>query len=142
MVSVIRAVVDTNVLFEGLTHRSAAADVVDAWVARRFQPCVSTALALEYQDVLSRKLSPLRGQIVLPALQAVLTRCRFVPIRYTYRPASPDPGDDLVIDCVLNSQSLLVTHNVRDFKAPAKELGFRILRPADFLTILPKGDPP
>jgi predicted nucleic acid-binding protein len=49
---VIRAVVDTNVLFEGLTRLGTGAEVIDAWVDRRFQPCVSTALALEYQDVL------------------------------------------------------------------------------------------
>ncbi len=27
---------------------------------------------------------------------ALLARARYVPIRYSYRPASPDPGDDLV----------------------------------------------
>ncbi len=141
MVSMIQAVVDTNVLFEGLTHLSPASEVIDAWSARRFRPCVSTALALEYEDVLSRKLSPLRGEIVLPAFQALLTRCRFVPIRFTYRPASPDPGDDLVVDCVLNSQSLLITHNVRDFKTPARELGFKVLEPVEFLTFLQGGHP-
>ena len=51
--AVVRAVIDTNVLFEGLTRTGAAASVVDAWVSRRFQPCISTALALEYQEVLS-----------------------------------------------------------------------------------------
>ena len=44
----LRAVVDTNVLFEGLTSRGDAANVLDRWVARDFVPCVSTALALEY----------------------------------------------------------------------------------------------
>lgn len=139
MVSSVRAVIDTSVLFEGLTHRSPASNVIDAWAARRFEPCVSTALALEYEDVLSRKLSPRRGDIVLPALQALLSRCRFVPIRFTYRPASPDPGDDLVVDCVLNSQALLVTHNVKDFSGPAKELGFEVLGPEEFSTRLSKG---
>ena len=103
----IRAVVDTNVLLEGLTRRGAAAEVVDAWVTGRFQPCVSTALTLEYQDVLARKLNPFRGRRALSILQALLARCEFVPIYFSYRPASRDPGDDLVIDCVLNSQAIL-----------------------------------
>jgi predicted nucleic acid-binding protein len=54
---VIRAVIDTNVLFEGLTKLGPAASVVDAWAQKLFQPCVSTALALEYQEVLERKLA-------------------------------------------------------------------------------------
>ncbi len=61
----LRVVVDTSVLFEGLTHLGAAAQVIDAWVAGHFQPCVSTALALEYQDVLGRKLRPSRAETTL-----------------------------------------------------------------------------
>lgn len=134
----IRAVVDTNVLFEGLTHLGPAAEVVDAWVARRFLPCVSTALALEYQDVLSRKLRPTRSERSLMALQALLARCEYVPIYYTYRPASRDPGDDFVVDCVLNSRSLLVTSNVRDFVEASQKLGFQILQPSELITLLGK----
>ena len=75
-----RAVIDTNVLFEGLTYVGPSAAVIDAWAARLFQPCVSTALALEYQDVLARKLRPERADIALRAPQALLVRCEYVPI--------------------------------------------------------------
>ncbi len=132
----VRAVVDTNVLFEGLTHLGPAAQVIDAWVVGDFQPYVSTALALEYQDVLGRMLSPARGEAVFKALQALLARAQHVPIWFSYRPASPDPGDDHVIDCVVNSQSVLVTSNVRDFREPARVLGFDLFRPPDFLQFL------
>jgi len=57
-----RAVIDTNVLFEGLTRQGGAPGlIIDAWFADLFQPCVSNALAYEYLDVLSRKLSEPRG---------------------------------------------------------------------------------
>jgi predicted nucleic acid-binding protein len=139
---VIRAVIDTNVLFEGLTHLGPSATVVDAWIARSFRPCVSTALALEYQDVLARKLVPSRGEAALMALQALLSRCEYVPIYYSYRPASRDPGDDFVVDCVLNSHSILVTQNVKDFASASRELGFQVFRPSEFLTVLAKGELP
>ncbi len=132
----IRAVVDTNVLFEGLTHVGPAAQVIDAWVAGDFQPCVSTALALEYQDVLGRKLSPARGERVHKALQALLARAQYVPIWFSRRPASPDPGDDHVVDCVVNSRSVLITSNIRDFREPARVFGFVALRPSEFLRVL------
>jgi predicted nucleic acid-binding protein len=135
---VLRAVVDTNVVFEGLTHLGPSAKVIDAWVGRRFRPCVSTALSLEYQDVLARKLAPIRGGEALMALQALLARSEYVSIFYSYRPASRDPGDDFIVDCVLNSRSLLVTSNVRDFSAASRRLGFPVLWPDKFLALLEK----
>ncbi len=109
---------------------------MDAWVTRRFQPCVSTALALEYEDVMLRKLGADRRQAVPMALQALLSRSEYVPVRFTYRPASPDPGDDLVVDCVVNSGAVLVTENQKDFRRASREFGFRMLRPSEFLALL------
>lgn len=128
--------VDTNVLVSGLSRTGPAGAVINAWVERRFRPCVSTALALEYEDVLVRKLGEARRETELKALQALLARSEYVPVRFTYRPASPDPGDDLVVDCVLNSQAVLVTDNERDFRAPSREFGFNVLSPERFLELL------
>lgn len=133
--------VDTNVLIAGLRRRGAAGAVVDAWVERRFRACVSAALALEYEEVLVRKLGEARCATGLKALQALLDRSEYVPVRFTYRPASPDPGDDLVIDCVLNGRAILVTENVRDFGRPSRELGFTVIRPREFVNLLEEEDP-
>ncbi len=54
MMMSMRAVVDTNVLVEGLEKMGPCGQVIDLWVARQFVPCVSTALALEYEAVLTR----------------------------------------------------------------------------------------
>jgi hypothetical protein len=49
-----RAVIDTNVVFEGLTTQGGAAGfVIDTWLNGGFRPCVSNSLAYEYQDVLA-----------------------------------------------------------------------------------------
>ena len=128
--------IDTNVLIAGLRRRGSAGAVVDAWVERRFRPCVSTALALEYEEVMLRKLGTRRRKAAPKALQALLARSEYVPVRFTYRPASPDPGDDLVVDCVVNSGAVLVTDNLKDFRRPSRELGFRMLSPAGFLALL------
>src|SRR3972149_848341 len=125
----IRAVIDTNVLFEGLTISGICGLVVDCWVNQLFVPCVSTALVYEYQDVLGRKIGERRKDSILKALQALLNRAEFVPIYFSYRPCSLDPGDDLVIDCVLNTQACLVTLNLKDFRQPAQRLGFSLFSP-------------
>lgn len=74
----------------------------------------------------------------MQALQALLTRCQYTPIRFRYRPASVDPGDDFVVECVLNSQAMLVTSNLRDFRGPSRQLGFRTLLPTAFTELLRK----
>ncbi|BFM39003.1 PIN domain-containing protein [Synechocystis sp. LKSZ1] len=50
----LRIVVDTNVLFEGLTKQGGASGlIIDAWLTGLMVVCVSNALAYEYDDVLS-----------------------------------------------------------------------------------------
>ena len=56
-----RVVIDTNVVFEGLTKQGGAAGLlIDSWLAGLLEVYISDALAYEYIDVLSRKLSPPR----------------------------------------------------------------------------------
>ena len=131
-----RAVIDTNVLFEGLARRGAAGAVIDAWVARRFTPCVSTALALEYEEVLMSKFGEPKRQHVAGALQALLDRAEFVPVPTPARPISPDPDDDMVIECALGARATIVTRNTRDFLAAEQALGLVVLTPEAFITRL------
>jgi predicted nucleic acid-binding protein len=54
----LRVVIDTNVVFEGLTKQGGASGlIIDAWLAGLIVVCVSNTLAYEYDDVLSRKLA-------------------------------------------------------------------------------------
>ncbi len=53
-----RVVLDTNVVFEGLTKQGGACGlIIDAWIAGLLNVYVSNALAYEYIDVLSRNIS-------------------------------------------------------------------------------------
>src|SRR5262245_50156236 len=125
---VIRAVIDTNVLFEGLTKRGGACGlIVDAWLSGTFLACVSTALECEYIDVHERKLSPARWQALKPLIGLLLELAEPVMIYYTWRPASPDPGDDFLIDCAMNANALIVTRNLKDFQEAKRQLGLKIL---------------
>ncbi len=133
----IRAVIDTNVVFEGLTKgQSAGALILRTWQSNLFRPCVSLALQYEYYDVLSRKLSPQRWQRVQPALGTLLRTATPVVPHFLWRPISPDPGDDFVIDCAMNAKAWIVTYNVRDFTLARLELGLVVLAPKEFLVQL------
>lgn len=132
-----RVVLDTNVVFEGLTKRKGTCGlIIDAWLAGLIQVCISDALAYEYTDVLSRKLSPAKWDKAKVALVTLLHKAEFVSIYYSWRPASPDPGDDLVIDCAMNASAILVTYNIKDFRTPKRELGLSIITPLELVKLL------
>jgi putative PIN family toxin of toxin-antitoxin system len=129
-ISLSRVVIDTNVVFEGLTRRGGAAGlIIDTWLADLLQVYVSDALAYEYADVLSRKLSEERWQRIKPVLGTLLSKAQFVVIHYTWRPISPDPGDEHVIDCAMNAGATVITSNVRDFETAREALGLRVITP-------------
>ena len=127
-------------MFEGLTAQGGACGlIVDVWSAGLFRPCVSTALAYEYADVLARKLSEARWLALKPVLGQMLERAEFVPIYFSWRPTSPDPGDDFVIDCAMNAGTPVVTANVRDFRLAQKSLGLLVMTPVEFVKRLGEG---
>lgn len=133
----LRAVIDTNVVFEGLTSQGGASGlIIDAWLARLFHPCVSNALAYEYTDVLSRKLNPNRWQKIKPVLGKLLSEADFISIYYMWRPATPDPADEHLIDCAMNAGALLVTWNTKDFNTARTSLGLQVMSPIEFLNFL------
>lgn len=132
-----RAVIDTNVLFEGLTKTGSAAGlIVDAWLNGLFSPCISTAVAYEYADVLQRKLSAARWANVSGVLAALLSFAEETRIYYSWRPTSPDAADDLVIDCAMNAGAIIVTANKKDFRTAEQNLGAVVMSPVEFVTLL------
>jgi putative PIN family toxin of toxin-antitoxin system len=137
----LRIVVDTNVVFEGLTKQGGASGlIIDAWLAGLMMVCVSNALAYEYDDVLSRKLSEERWSNLEPVLGQLLNVAQYINIYFSWRPTSPDAGDDLVIDCAMNAGAIIVTSNIRDFRSAKESLGLQVLTPVQFVSILVSGE--
>ena len=135
--AVLRAVIDTNVMFEGLSKAGTDGDfVVQAWMSELFQPCVSDTLVYEYLDVFTRKFSAARWGRVEPVLQTMLKQSDLAPIFYKWRPSTLDVGDDHVVDTVMNASALLVTYNLKDFRKASQGLGFQLLSPAKFIKLL------
>ena len=137
-----RFIIDTNVVFEGLTKKGGAADlIIQAWRRKLFRAMLSNALAYEYADVLSRKLSAPRWQAIQPVLGALVASAEFVTIRYSWRPSSSDPGDEHLIDCAMNAGAVIVSFNVRDLRAAQASLGLIVWTPVEFVTMLARSDP-
>jgi hypothetical protein len=114
--------------------------MVDAWLTGLMVVCVSNALAYEYSDVLSRKLSEERWSRLKPVLGQLLSIAQYTNIYFSWRPTSPDSGDDLVIDCAMNAGAIVITSNIRDFQSAKKSLGLRVLTPVQFVEALASGE--
>ena len=137
----VRVVIDTNVVFEGLTKKGGASGlIIDAWLAGLMVVCVSNTLAYEYDDVLSRKLAPERWILLKPLLGKLLIIAEYTSIYFSWRPTSPDPGDDLAIDCAMNAGAIVVTSNIKDFRSARESLGLRVMTPVEFVNVLATGE--
>lgn len=82
---------------------------------------------------ISRKLNRQRWQKIQPVLGVLLSHARFTAIYYSWQPTSPDPGDDLVIDCAMNAGAIVVTSNIRDFQKAAESLGLQVTTPTELV---------
>jgi putative PIN family toxin of toxin-antitoxin system len=138
-------VLDTNVLVGALfSRRGASFWLLEQVVDGRLSIAISVALALEYEDVLLRPAMLAQGwasgEQVSAVLDAVLAQARLVqPIQVRQRPALPDPGDDLVLECALEANAeAIITMNIRDFAGVSKGYGLRVLKPGELVAELRK----
>ena len=119
----------------------ASRQILLAALSRRFELLLSVPLMLEYEAVLTRpeylaasRASAQNVQDGLDGLAAIGTPVR---LAFRWRPALPDPNDDMVLDTAVNGQArTIVTFNQRDFNPIAAEFGCRAMRPGEFLRVL------
>lgn len=132
-----RIVIDTSVLVAATRSRKGASfAIVEKIPSNLFRPCLSVALYVEWQQVLSRpeNIPPGVSSVeVAGFLRYLASQSHLQEIYFLWRPALKDPRDDMVLELAVASQSkMIVTHNVADFVG-ADRFGIEVLRPASFL---------
>ncbi|SRR5258708_26010509 len=132
-------VLDTDVLVAAFRSDSGASRrLLEMALARESEVLLSVPLMFEYEAVLTRPehLSASGASVedvedVLDGLAAVERRVR---LAFRWRPALPDPNDDMVLETAVNGQAhAIVTFNERDFNPVAARFGCRVVRPGEFL---------
>ncbi len=132
-------VFDTSVLVAGLRSRDGASNQLLMRVADELLvPCVSTALFLEYEDVLCRaELLAVTGFTVRDMsrfLSGFAAAARPIEIHFRWRPQLTDPKDEFVLEAAVNAGRVpLVTHNLRDFTIATERFNLRVYTPGQFL---------
>jgi len=133
-------VIDTNILISGLRSVLGASNAVLTRLAKGdFKAGLSTALLLEYEDVLNRPglLPNFQPSQIAAFLDSMCSISEEAYIYFRWRPFLPDPKDDMVFECALAcGASHIVTHNTSDFREAAA-FGISVVTPREFLRILP-----
>ncbi len=128
-------VVDTSVLVAGLRSQLGASNRILTLVAeRRLVPLVTTALFLEYEDVLNRPEQRLATGMseddVVGFLAALASAAEPVDVHFMWRPQLADPADEIVLETAVNGRaSAIVTHNVRDFLPATRDFKIEVITP-------------
>jgi putative PIN family toxin of toxin-antitoxin system len=131
-----RVALDTSVLVAGLRSRLGASNrLLELVASGRCVPLVTTAVFLEYEDVLLRPehriVTDMSEDDVADFLAALASAAEPVEVHFQWRPQLPDPADELILEAAVNGRAdAIVTHNVRDFHAAVKAFGIPVLTPA------------
>ena len=132
----IRAVLDTNVLYSGLRSRNGASfRLLERLDGPTFQPCISVPLVLEYQQTLIQKQSDLR--LTESEIESVIDYLCLIGhkqrIFYLWRPFLRDSKDDMVLELAVAAEcEYIITYNSKDFRG-AERFGISIISPQKFL---------
>ncbi len=126
---------DTNIFVAALrSQRGASFVVFQALRAGLLEGGASTALLLEYEDVLKRDANLQHFWVSADEVEMLLgvlaTLLEPIVIDFRWRPQLTDPNDEMVLECAVNVQaSAIVTFNGRDFLPQASRFGVEILAP-------------
>lgn len=133
-----RVVLDTNILVSGFrSSRGASFAVLSLVAAKLIRPLITTALFLEYEDVLKRPEQLAAHSLTVAEVDRAIAEFAAlsepVEVHFFWRPQLADPKDELVLDAAINGRADgLITHNGRDFAA-ASRFGIKVLEPVELL---------
>lgn len=139
-ISIMKFVIDTNVVLSALFSKNGASHQLLHWLFQQEQRMnvVSIPLVLEYEDVLTRaenlKRYPhfTKNEIGL-FIDDICAVSRHQNIYYLWRPFLSDPKDDMVLETAFNSNAdYIITHNVRDFRNVPETFAIQPISPGNF----------
>ena len=136
-----RAVIDTNVLISGLISKAGfPAKVVDAWVARKFQPVVSEKVIEEYSTVLTRdkfsSLGTVEERLNLLNMLLSFEHVVLASSQEKINVIQDDPQDNIFLECAVAGGCKLVVSGDRHLLQLKSYKNIKITTAIDFMLAL------
>jgi putative PIN family toxin of toxin-antitoxin system len=137
-----RVILDTNIILISIPRLSPYRPIIDAVFCGQLQLGVSTEIIFEYEELITRNISPTAAFIFLRELENLQNVWR-KNIHFNWRLIPNDPDDNKYVDCaVAFSADYLVTED-KHF-AVLKKVDFpkiNVINADQFLEILKQTDP-
>lgn len=99
-----RIVLDTNCLVAALPTKSRYHKLWTDFLEGRIILCVSTEVLLEYEEILTRKASPLLAESVIKTMLNKPNVVRVVPA-WRFGMIEADPDDNKFVDCAISANA-------------------------------------
>ena len=134
-----KVVIDTSVWISALIKKdSGARELLRLVFQDKIAPQMSEPLFREYESVMKRKkiqtLTPLSKEEQYELLNALLSKCHWNDIYYTWRPNLKDEDDNFLVELTVASGSkVIITYNVKDFTNPELVFDHTITTPEKFM---------
>lgn len=129
-------VIDTNIIISALRSRLGASYLLmDRIASLEIDFAISTALILEYEDVIMRHREDISlSDVDLEGyIDSVVALGKTYHPFFLWRPFLSDPKDDHVLELAVVSQSTeIITFNTEDFRKIGR-FGIRAITPKNFL---------
>ena len=134
-----KVVIDTSVWISALIKKeSGARELLRLIFQDKIAPQMSEPLFREYESVMKRKkiqtLTPLSKEEQYELLNALLSKCHWNDIYYTWRPNLKDEDDNFLVELAVASGSkAIITYNVKDFTNAQLVFDHTITTPENFM---------
>lgn len=132
----LQIILDTNILVAAFRSKRGAANLLlDKIDDVRWRVNVSTALLLEYEDVLKRpEMNVFISESDVDVfLNGLCTIAEFSDIFYLWRLLAADPNDAFILELAVRvNADFIITHNKKDFYAAA-DFDIQLATPKEFL---------
>jgi putative PIN family toxin of toxin-antitoxin system len=142
----VRIVFDTSSLITALrSNRGAAAEILRLVLLGDLTILMDYKIAAEYRDVALRPehlaASRQTSSKVLTLIEALEELAEPIHVSVKPPPLSSDPNDDMILDVAINGRAdVLVTQNIKHFRASGKKYGIHVFSPVELLAALRKGE--
>jgi len=119
-------VIDTNILFAGLSYESYYFPIINGIYKRTFTLLVSTPILLEYEEILRREHSDITLKYFFEFLNAS-DNIAFVNPTYRFQLPFEDEDDQRFVDCAVCGDADLLITNDKHFQR-LQDISFPRLR--------------
>ena len=107
-------VLDTNCLLQSISRRSRYYRIWNDFILGRYVLCVTTEILEEYEEIISRCMSPVVAKIMIATILRANNVLR-VDAQFRFRLITTDPDDNKFVDCAIVSNAEYIVTNDAHF---------------------------